>query len=202
MMGKVTRSVILCLLFVAVPFGRKADATTVLFNFNSAPSPGGVSAIETYMEGIYGSDITVSGSTAVQIVEKSAGERCIRSPMLATNVSFSFNNVSITSVSFDWSARLIPEAPPLIVHYNVYADDVMFFGNEYGSGNSGTIFFATPVKTLRFSFGGFGNANAEIDNLTVTPVPEPATAALLALGALITFAKRKNQRIICTEAIR
>jgi hypothetical protein len=34
------------------------------------------------------------------------------------------------------------------------------------------------------------------------PIPEPATAALLAVGALMTFAKRKNQKINCTETIK
>ena len=199
-MDRITRIVILCILFVVAPFGQKTYAVAVSFNFNSAAYPGSAADIETYMEGIYGSDITVSGST-LHVAQKSAGERYI----YGTNFSISFNNVSITDVSFNWSVPLMGEMPPFSCTYSAYADNVVFFSKECtlgDSGSSGTISFAAPVKTLRFSLTSFFGASAGVDNLAVTPVPEPTTAILLAVGAIITFAKRKNQRIICTEAVK
>ena len=45
-------------------FVQNAPATTVLFDFEPLPSCSDATVIETYMEDIYGSDITVTGAWA------------------------------------------------------------------------------------------------------------------------------------------
>jgi len=165
------------------------------FNFNSAPYPGGAGDIETYMEDVYGSDITVSGSM-IKTIEKGGGERCVGSSvsLLGTEFFFSFDSVPITSVSFDWSAQPTI-GTPFGVNYYVYADNVMFFSREcpsWESGSSGTTIFEAPVTTLRFSFAGYGNA--EVDNLAVVSVPEPTTILLLGTGGLMALGRRRKKR--------
>jgi hypothetical protein len=97
-------------------------------------------------------------------------------------------------VSFDWGVRASA--------FYAYADDVEIFSHKYslcGSGTTETLFFDTPVTTLKFRGSclrfGFG-----VDNLTVTPflepipepVPEPATVTLLGLSALVLLRKRRT----------
>jgi len=87
----------------------------------------------------------------------------------------------------------------------MYASAADYSNSGFGGGggglrSSGARRPATPPKEENpkdFPVPKEGN-----DFPVPEPIPEPATAALLTVGAIITFAKRKNQRIICTEAVK
>ncbi|MFZ0033731.1 MAG: PEP-CTERM sorting domain-containing protein [Sedimentisphaerales bacterium] len=174
-------------------FTDNSMATPVLFDFDALPRQSGSTAIEDYMEGLYGSGITVTQA----IVGNGVVTGILRPHHYIQTVpisgsrwfSFSFNEVPITSVSFDW--RVIASA------FDAYADDVEIFSHKHrlcGSGTTETFFFDTPVTTLKFR-GSCSHSEFGVDDLTVTPflepVPEPATVTLLGLSALVLLRKRK-----------
>jgi hypothetical protein len=150
------------------------------------------------MEGIYGSDITVSNAIVGDgfLPGELGPDHYIQDAGFGQHwIEISFNDVPITSAEFDWGVELDD--------FHAYADGVEFFntGWEWGpfgswtSGHTGPYVFATPVTTLRFSNSWFGEI--EVDNLDVTPVPEPTTMLLLGFGllGLIGYGihrKRKN----------
>ena len=144
--------------------------------------------IETYMEGLYGSDITVSGGIIGNgLFNGPLGpDHYIQTgPIWETSCfSFSFNYEPITSVSFEWAA--------VFSKFHAYADDAEIFNQGWSfwnSGNSGTIYFDRPVTILEFTGSCLGEI--EVDNLIVTSAPEPATIVPLLLGGLLLRRRKK-----------
>ncbi len=169
----------------------------VVFDFDTIPLNAGPAVIESYMEGVYGSDITVKHATV--------GNGSFSEPLgpdhYLQNVwswsehwfSISFNEVPITSVSFDWGVE--------IDHFHAYADGVEIFNQGWGwwsSGNSGTIdllaVVGSPVTTLKFTNSYLGEIH--MDNLAVEPIPEPASLLLLGSGllGLAAFGRARRKR--------
>ncbi len=168
-------------------FVQNAHATTILFDFEDLPSCSDATVIESYMEDIYGSDITVTGArTKTCFFSGPLGEdKYIFSSLWPGRscISISFNDVAITSASFDFGM--------IFSSFTAFADDQRILKERphcWYSDNSSTIYFDSPVTTLRFYDTCIGVI--ELDNLAVTSVPEPATLLLLGLGALF-LRKRK-----------
>lgn len=193
-MKNTTHILLLAIIALAV-FSGNAMAALVKFDFNALPYLGGPTVIENYMENIYGSDITVThGIVGDGVIPGVLGpDHYIQTfPLLGSRwFSFSFNEVPITSVSFDWDIEASA--------FYAYADDAEIFRHKFGlwsSGTTETFLFDTPVTTLKFRGSRIG-LEIQIDNLTVTPlnavepIPEPATVAMLGLGALVLLRKRK-----------
>ena len=166
-------------------------AGVVVFDFEDAPCYGGAAEIETYMEDMYGSDITVVGGSVRDAIIPGfipgplGGDNYVRAGIFGgpSWFSFSFNEQPITSVSFDLGV--------VFSSFHVYADGEKIFSERWhfwSSDNSGTFYFDSPVTTLKFSNSCFGEI--EVDNLAVAPVPEPSTLLLLALGTVMLRRKR------------
>lgn len=192
-MGGTRKSLFLALVVVAALFVHStAIAAPVLFDFDDDDLPylSGAAKIEAYMEKLYGSDITVTGSRVGNgIIPGALGDDHYLQAGPAFGAawfSFSFDEVPIIAASFDWAVELNS--------FHAYADGEDFFSHGWGiwsSGNTGTICFDPPVTTLKFS-----NSNLweiEVDNLVVTPVPEPATVFLLGAGAAFMVLTRKRR---------
>jgi hypothetical protein len=188
--------ILLSVIVVLAVLANTSKATLVKFDFDALPYLGGPPAIETYMENIYGSDITVTHGIVGDIVLPGVlgPDHYIQTfPLLGSRwFSFSFNEIPITSVSFDWGVEASA--------FYAYADDTEIFNHEFrlwSSGTTETFSFDTPVTTLKFE-GSCLSFEIQIDNLTVTPfvnitdpIPEPATIALLGLGTIVLLRKRK-----------
>ena len=189
-MGAARRISWIVVLVLGAIFAEEA-AGVVVFDFEDAPVYGRAGEIEVYMEGVYGSDITVVGGA----VRDALWPGFISGPLGGDNYvhswewcgpsgfSISFEEAPITSVSFDFGV--------VFSSFYVYGDGEEIFREGWrcwGSDNSGTIYFDSPVTTLRFSNTWFGAI--EMDNLTVTVVPEPATVLLLGLGGLVLRKRR------------
>lgn len=186
-------------LLVAVLLVQNAGAASVLFDFDDDDLPwlGGAAVIESYMEGVSGYDITVTGGIVGDGVvpgplHNYPGDHYIQTGLGCGQrwFSLSFNEPPIIAVSFDWGVRMGT--------FRAYADDdeEPFFSSEgwhwWTSGSSGTISFDSPVNSLKFA-GSCFLGEVEIDNLVVGHTPEPATISLLGIGgAMLIFARRKR----------
>jgi len=195
----IRKKVHLTLAIVAVvlcAFVGNATADIVCFDFDDLASGSSSKTIESYMESVYGSDIKVRHA----IVDEDAGplgpDSFIQNKPTPGKswFSISFNELPITAVSFDWA---VEESTFQALASFVSDDDddeefIDIFSENWkwrSSGNSGTIYFDSPVKTLKFN-GSLGG-KIQIDNLCVSHLPEPATVCLLGLGGLIFLRKRK-----------
>lgn len=171
----------------------------VTFNFDDVAVGASTAQIEAYMEGLYGSDITVDYASVGNdwaalgtgsdhyIYDSDSGQHMFR---------ISFNVVPITSVSFDWAR----EDDPFFAVADG-AEGAPFFKDEGGPGggsNNGTLAtytFASPVTRLLFRDGG--NGRIGIDNLTVTyttgVIPAPGAILLGSIGvALVGWLRRRR----------
>lgn len=175
---------ILCLIGIGVQVSEAA-----FFDFDNLPYPGDSSDIESYMEDIYGSDITVANAVVGDgIGEGPLGpDHYIQSSLSLGYDWFeiSFNEVPINEVSFEWGStlnRFIAEADGVVIL------DTGIVGYDYGIFST---VFENPVTTLMFHDSFLGEVG--IDNLDVTPVPLPAAVWFLGSGLIgLAGVRRKS----------
>lgn len=145
-MKRITHIWLLAIIALAV-FSGNAIAALVKFDFDALPCLGGPTAIENYMENIYGSDITVNhGIVSDGIIPGILGpDHYIQTfPLLGSRwFSFSFNEVPITSVSFDWGVEASA--------FYAYADGTEIFRHKFSLLSSGyhrNLFLRHPCHYL------------------------------------------------------
>jgi hypothetical protein len=163
---------------------------STFFDFNILPYPAGPSTIEAYMEGVYGSDITV--------VNAIVGNGVIPGPLgpdhhIQSNLSLGvdwfeirFDETPITSASFDWGAtwnQFVAEANGTVIF------DTSYYIYE---SNFFSIDFPVPVSVLRFHDHCLGEVG--IDNLRVASIPIPGSVWLLGSCVAGLIAMRRRMR--------
>lgn len=174
------------IIFLAFAASRNVSAAT--FDFDALPYPAGPATIEAYMQGIYGSDITVVNAIVGNGVSKGplGPDHYIQSDLSLGYDWFEirFETMPITSASFDWGAtwnEFVAEADGAVIFdsgYTVYQSG--FFSTE----------FLEPVTVLRFHDHGCGEV--EIDNLVVASVPIPGSLWLLGSCVIGLAAMRRR----------
>lgn len=97
---------------------------------------------------------------------------------------------------FDWTQGKV--FIQIVTEVTIGSGDSHVWNLKHGSSERAIYPLNCGTHTIVGEVVGYGQTSP----IMFEVVPEPATAALLAAGALMTFAKRKNQRIICTEAIK
>ncbi len=183
MKSKIIAVIGLCIMFLLL-VGIQASKAAY-FDFDSLPYPGGSSDIDSYMENIYGSDITVTNAIV--------GDGVLPGPLgpdhyIQSNISLgldwfevSFDSIQIKEISFEWGTTAN--------EFNMTAFDsdrieIFSFHEDcslYNSGLFSTVFTA-PIQILRFNDHGIGEVG--IDNLDVTPIPIPSAIWILGSGLL------------------
>ena len=179
---------------VLCAFAGNTTANIVCLDFDELTINSSPKTIESYMEGLYGSDIKVKHA----IVDGDAGplgpDSFLQNKHGKHWFSISFNELPITSVSFDWAVdkSTFHALAQFVDGDNDDEEFIDIFSEDWqwqASGKRGTIYFDSPVKALKFT--GSHTGRIELDNLCVSPVPEPATVCLLGLGGLFFLRKRK-----------
>lgn len=204
------------------------NAAPILFNFNSLAdntmSTGGEDAIENYMEGIYGSEITLDlGAMADddRVEGRPTGaylgpDIYLRNRWNATSVpsnlrdriGIQFNVVPITGLEFDWEIFPVTQSGQ-----NADFTVRVWTQQQLNDEDAGTVIFFTqllgPAKELgalghesfsfsspitRVEFIDWNDAPIGIDNLSTTQTPVPGTLVLLGAGLLALGIGRARRR--------
>ncbi len=185
-------AVVVMVSLIAIP----GYAGAVLFSFDSLSNGSTSPAIDADMTITYGSNVDVSGAVAVTTNPIIGDDPYLVIENAFYDISISFLDVPITSVSFDWA--IIGHDTVDGADFKAYADGDLFFtrvrSNDGSFGNSGLFTFSSPVTTLRFTDHGFFDIG--VDNINVTSVPEPATLILLGFSMIVGIPLlRKNNKL-------
>jgi hypothetical protein len=157
-------------------------AEMTLFDFNQTPtSPrrhaNDYVSVESYMEGLFGSDITVSrGTTAVTGMGNLDDAFLLNGKGRNSALVLSFDSSPINSFAVDW--EVFKKGTGIIIK----ADGVVIYQNLLTKSESKTgimshlasIYFNSPIHTLEFI--GLGKTKIGIDNLAVN-IPLPGNAS-------------------------
>ncbi|MBI1922995.1 PEP-CTERM sorting domain-containing protein [Candidatus Poribacteria bacterium] len=201
----------------------QSEAVPITFNFNPLTNNSTSTVISTYMTGIYGSTVTVTGA-------RSSSNSAIPAPPTpwtgnttqyirtdigaAGDFEISFDVVPIVSIQagsrgFIFTATILADFVLSAYNSNFTAGGgtrenpnigalvTPIVLSNIGAGSEVVfpdIIFSEPVTLLVISDSG--SFDVGIDDLTVTPIPEPSSLVLFSLGVLglIGYCWRRRKR--------
>lgn len=164
---------------VAAFAGTAAAAGTTVIDFNDFTAPG-----------FSGQFAVLAGSIPnVAAAPNATPFLVVPSESVSNGVATYSSANAITSLSFDWGT---PDDYNTLTFYN----GATVVGSPIsGGGKSAGVFTYTFAASDHVTSVSFGSTNRafEIDNLSVTAVPEPATWGLMLVGfGLVGFASRRR----------
>lgn len=173
-------------------------AHAVLFDFDGLSAWDGSSVIESYMEGIYGSDIEIIGAVVPPLLTRGhlGPDACIVNNRNEQfwDILIKFMEVPITSVSFDWEVFAESGTPDAVFSVYYAEGERIEYWTYSGDQGFGTITppfkFSRPVYAIAFSDNSIHDIG--IDSLMVTPVPGPNSLLLLSSGLVGLAGLRKR----------
>jgi hypothetical protein len=170
----------------AATLGGAANAATTI-NFNDGTAPGFSGSYSFYNSTIPNKAVTVDGTRYLAVPEDGVASGTSLKTATFTSPK------AITSFSFDWGT---PDAYNVLSFYNGSTLVKSVIGIESNLTKRFTYDFASSANVTSVSFGTTRRA-FEIDNLSVTAVPEPASWALMIAGfIMVGAASRRRTRAV------
>lgn len=185
-------------LAIAAPYAA-ADTDTVFFDFNTLGRFDGSRNISDYMTTEYGSSITVDGARASRDATDDTDMFIATSLQLLNRGDFEilFDETPIVGLQFE--GYVLDATPGDDFTLRAFSDSDLLLTVEVVARNFGeevfqTEWFTLPTAANRLVVSDTGRKDVGIDDLVVQPVPEPATFALMLIGAGVVYAKRRAKR--------
>lgn len=163
--------------------GTAATAATTIVDFNDLTAPGFSGNYQVFASSVANVATTVNGSAFLAVPSAST------SGGTATYTSTKF----ITAVSFDWGT---PDDYNNLVFRDADGAAVQSLSGNGLTAGTYTYSFAAADRVVSIDFSSSRRA-FEIDNVSVTAVPEPASWALMLAGfAMVGWASRRRQTLV------
>ena len=165
----------------AVLSATSAIAGTTVIDFNNGTAPGFTGEFGLFATGVSGV-AAAPGSTPFLAVPSAS---------VTSGTAVYTSNSFITSFSFDWGT---PDSYNALSFTGLNGTTAPILGNLAPGRYTYTFSAADQIKSVNFSSS---NRAFEIDNVSVTAVPEPATWGLMIGGFLMVgFAARRRNGVV------
>ncbi len=193
------RVVLTCglMVFAAVGLAGRAQADSFTFDFNSLARFDRDRQISEYMTAVYGSGVSTDGARATNETSVPGGTTDMfiaTSLQLLNRGDFEILFESVPIVSARFEGHILDPTPGEDFNFWAYFNDVeiLHFSRDKGEEifDSGLLTFSQPVNRIVISDSG--RKDVGLDDLTVVPVPDPATGLLALAGLGAMLARRRK----------
>jgi len=169
----------------------------VLFDFNALGRFDGSRAISTYMTDLYGTSVTVDGARAATDATDDTDRLIATSIQLFNRGDFEILFDETPIVGLQFQGYVLDATPGDDFSLTAYADDAILLTIDVVARDNGEEVFQSdwydlPAPANRIVVSDSGRKDVGIDDLSVQAVPEPATLALILVGAGAVYIRRRR----------